>query len=63
MLKNTFGDVRLNKGKGEEWKIITGSRQRGTLSPLLYNFYTQGCIKNIVNQDVGCISGLVRPKT
>ena len=60
ILKNTFADVRFNNGKEEKQKINKGLRQRGILSPLLFNFYKKVCIEDMVNHDVGCKIGLIR---
>ena len=45
MLKNTYAHVKFDNVHGNPWRITSGTRQGGILSPLLFNFYLRSLVK------------------
>jgi len=54
MMRNTYVNVCYGNYIGEKWKVLSGVRQGGILSPLLFNFYVDECIKEVSSLNVGC---------
>jgi len=54
MLRNTHVNVCYGDYVGNDWKVKSGVRQGGILSPLLFNFYINECIKEVSSLSEGC---------
>ena len=54
MLRNTYAHVKFDNVKGNPWRITSGTRQGGILSPLLFNFYLKSLVEDITKLDIGC---------
>ena len=54
MLTNTEACVNFNGFKGQFWRVGSGVRQGGILSPLLFNLYLNEVLENISKINVGC---------
>jgi len=49
-----FCIVRWNNAESVAFRVISGVRQRGVLSPLLFNFYINDLICSLKNSNIGC---------
>ena len=54
MFQNTYAHVKFDNIHGNPWRITSGTRQGGILSPLLFNFYLRSLVEEIAKLDVGC---------
>ena len=55
MIKNTWVHVNYNSTVGNVWKIETGTRQGGVLSPILFNYYIKTSIDDVIKENAGCM--------